>query len=61
MSDNKEPTWICNECGTRSVFNELKQADNGIDYSYYCKNCGDVLESNGIYYGKNNDKLTPTN
>lgn len=44
--------YICSECGTKHTFNELKQAENGIDYSYYCKNCGDVIESNGIYYGK---------
>ena len=50
----KKPTWICNECETKHEFNDLKQADNGIDYSYYCKNCGDVIESNGVYYGKTN-------
>ena len=44
--------YICAECGTEHKFNELKMADNGWDYSYYCKNCGDVIESNGTYYGR---------
>lgn len=45
-------SYICKECGTRHTFNELKQAYNDVDYSYYCKKCGDVIESNGVYYGK---------
>lgn len=44
--------YICAECGTEHKVHELKMADNGWDYSYYCKNCGDVIESNGTYYGK---------
>ena len=45
-------SYICGECGTEHKVHELKMADNGWDYSYYCKNCGDVIESNGTYYGK---------
>ena len=45
-------SYICAECGTVHKVHELKMADNGWDYSYYCKNCGDVIESNGTYYGK---------
>ena len=45
-------SYICAECGTEHKVCELKMADNGWDYTYYCKNCGDVIESNGIYYGK---------
>ena len=45
-------SYICAECGTKHKVHELKMADNGWDYSYYCKNCGDVIESNGTYYGK---------
>jgi DNA-directed RNA polymerase subunit RPC12/RpoP len=45
-------SYICAECGTEHKGHELKMADNDWDYSYYCKNCGDVIESNGTYYGK---------
>lgn len=45
-------SYICAMCGTAHKLTELIMADNGWDYSYYCKNCGDVIESNGIYYGK---------
>ena len=45
-------SYICAECGTKHKVHELIMADNGWDYSYYCKNCGDVIESNGTYYGK---------
>lgn len=45
-------SYICAECGTKHKVHELIMADNGWDYSYYYKNCGDVIESNGTYYGK---------
>lgn len=45
-------SYICAECGTEHKVHELIMADNGWDYAYYCKNCGDVIESNGTYYGK---------
>ena len=45
-------SYICPECNTAHKVSELVMADNGWDYSYYCKNCGELLESNGVYYGK---------
>ena len=44
--------YICPECNTAHKVSELVMADNGWDYSYYCKSCGELLESNGVYYGK---------
>lgn len=45
-------SYICAECGTAHSITEVIMADNGWDYTYSCKNCGDVIESNGKYYGK---------
>ena len=45
-------SYICAECGTAHKLTELIIADNGWDYTYSCKKCGDVIESNGKYYGK---------
>ncbi len=42
--------YICKECGTEHFLTDLIYADNGWDYTYSCKNCGDTMESNGTYY-----------
>ena len=52
LENTNNYSYICSECNTEQKLAELIMADNGIDYSYYCKNCGDVIESNGTYYGK---------
>lgn len=52
MLSHDNNSYICSVCETKHKLHELKMAENGLDYSYYCKNCGDVIESNGMYYGK---------
>lgn len=42
--------YICKECGTEHFLTDLIMADNGWDYTYSCKKCGDIMESNGTYY-----------
>jgi len=42
--------YECIECGTKYQLHELIMSDNGWDYTYSCKNCGDIMESNGKYY-----------
>lgn len=44
--------YICAECGTAHSITEVVSDDNGWDYTYSCNKCGDVIESNGKYYGK---------
>ena len=46
----KKQSYTCPECGTVHLFHELRMHDNGWDYSYDCKNCGDTMESNGTNY-----------
>lgn len=49
-----ESNFNC-ECGWSGKYLEMKHADNEHgDYSDYCPKCGDVLESNGKYYGLSN-------
>jgi len=40
----------CRECGWIGTESQMKYAENGIDYSEYCLNCGDVMFSNGNVY-----------
>lgn len=49
----------CAECGTDQSFSEMRyDSDDELNYSYYCKNCGDVMESNGTAYYKIIQKAT---
>lgn len=42
--------YICKVCKTEHFLMDLIYVDNGWDYTFSCKNCGDVMESNGKYY-----------
>ena len=44
--------YVCPECGTEHKFSELITEMENFDYTYYCKNCNEVIESNGKIYGK---------
>ena len=44
--------FICPECGTEHKFSELITEMGNFDYTYYCKNCNEVIESNGNMYGE---------
>ena len=44
--------YVCPECGTEHKFSELVTEMANFDYTYYCKNCNEVIESNGKIYGK---------
>ena len=43
--------YKCRECGCEQSYKEMRYDSNDdCDYSYYCKQCGDVMESNGNSY-----------
>ena len=44
--------YVCPKCKTEHKFYELKQEMGNFDYTYYCKNCNEVIESNGRIYGE---------
>lgn len=42
--------YTCIECGHKHEFRDIRINENGLDYTYSCCKCGDIMESNGIYY-----------